>query len=126
LARRRNRASPPVGKQQRGIDGRITARNVSSLVWSKILKTANWTAGNSAKPLNRRRRLRRGEAAKAQATRGFKMIGINHISYSCSDYAKARDFYAARFPGGLSIRERAKAERLVWKTFATAASTAST
>src|SRR5262249_48791786 len=24
-----------------------------------------------------------GEAAHAQANRGFKMIGINHISYSC-------------------------------------------
>ena len=36
-----------------------------------------------------------GEAANAQETRGFKMIGINHISYSCPDYAKARDFYAS-------------------------------
>jgi catechol 2,3-dioxygenase-like lactoylglutathione lyase family enzyme len=36
-----------------------------------------------------------GEAANAQAARGFKMIGINHISYSCPDYAKARDFYTA-------------------------------
>ena len=36
-----------------------------------------------------------GEAANAQAPRGFKMIGINHISYSCPDYAKARDFYTS-------------------------------
>jgi catechol 2,3-dioxygenase-like lactoylglutathione lyase family enzyme len=36
-----------------------------------------------------------GEAANAQVTRGFKMIGINHISYSCPDYAKARDFYTS-------------------------------
>ena len=36
-----------------------------------------------------------GDAANAQATRGFKMIGINHISYSCPDYAKARDFYTS-------------------------------
>jgi hypothetical protein len=36
-----------------------------------------------------------GEAANAQATRGFKMIGINHISYSCPDCAKARDFYTS-------------------------------
>ncbi len=34
-----------------------------------------------------------GEAANAQAGRGFKVLGINHISYSCPDYAKARDFY---------------------------------
>ena len=38
-----------------------------------------------------------GEAANAQATRGFKMIGINHVSYSCPDYAKARDFYTSVF-----------------------------
>src|SRR5437016_3903226 len=38
-----------------------------------------------------------GEAANAQAGRGFKMIGINHISYSCPDYSKARDWYAAVF-----------------------------
>ena len=36
-----------------------------------------------------------GDAAKAQAPRGFKMIGINHISYTCPDYAKARDWYAS-------------------------------
>ena len=36
-----------------------------------------------------------GEAANAQASRGFKMLGINHISYTCPDYAKARDFYAS-------------------------------
>jgi len=36
-----------------------------------------------------------GDAAKAQAPRGFKMLGINHISYACPDYAKARDFYAS-------------------------------
>src|SRR6266404_962081 len=38
-----------------------------------------------------------GDAANAQATRGFKMIGINHVSYSCPDYSKARDWYAAVF-----------------------------
>ena len=38
-----------------------------------------------------------GEAANAQATRGFKMIGINHISYNCPDYAKARDWYTSLF-----------------------------
>jgi hypothetical protein len=36
-----------------------------------------------------------GDAANAQAARGFKMIGISHISHSCPDYAKARDFYTA-------------------------------
>jgi catechol 2,3-dioxygenase-like lactoylglutathione lyase family enzyme len=36
-----------------------------------------------------------GDAAKAQAPRGFKMIGINHISYTCPDYAKVRDWYVS-------------------------------
>jgi catechol 2,3-dioxygenase-like lactoylglutathione lyase family enzyme len=37
-----------------------------------------------------------GEAANAQtAARGFKVLGINHISYSCPDYVKARDFYTS-------------------------------
>lgn len=35
-----------------------------------------------------------GDAANAQAPRGFKLIGVNHVSYSCPDYTKARDFYA--------------------------------
>jgi catechol 2,3-dioxygenase-like lactoylglutathione lyase family enzyme len=36
------------------------------------------------------------EAANAApATGGFKTIAVNHISYSCPDYTKARDFYAA-------------------------------
>jgi catechol 2,3-dioxygenase-like lactoylglutathione lyase family enzyme len=25
--------------------------------------------------------------------RGFKVIGVNHISYSCLDYTRARDFF---------------------------------
>ncbi|HKA41037.1 MAG TPA: VOC family protein [Burkholderiales bacterium] len=34
--------------------------------------------------------------ANAQAPRrGFKMIGINHLSYTCPDYAKARDWYTS-------------------------------
>jgi hypothetical protein len=36
-----------------------------------------------------------GDAAQAQAQRGFKIIGINHMSYTCPDYAKARDWYAS-------------------------------
>jgi catechol 2,3-dioxygenase-like lactoylglutathione lyase family enzyme len=36
-----------------------------------------------------------GDAAQAQAPRGFKVIGINHISYACPDYRKARDWYAS-------------------------------
>ena len=36
-----------------------------------------------------------GDAANAQPTRGFKMLGINHISYTCADYTKARDWYAS-------------------------------
>jgi catechol 2,3-dioxygenase-like lactoylglutathione lyase family enzyme len=34
------------------------------------------------------------EAANAAPTDGFKTIAVNHISYSCPDYTKARDFYA--------------------------------
>jgi catechol 2,3-dioxygenase-like lactoylglutathione lyase family enzyme len=36
-----------------------------------------------------------GEAANAQAARGFKVLGINHVSYRCPDYIKARDFYSS-------------------------------
>jgi catechol 2,3-dioxygenase-like lactoylglutathione lyase family enzyme len=36
-----------------------------------------------------------GDAAQAQAPRGFKVIGINHFSYTCADYTKARDWYAS-------------------------------
>jgi catechol 2,3-dioxygenase-like lactoylglutathione lyase family enzyme len=36
-----------------------------------------------------------GDAAQAQAQRGFKIIGINHMSYTCPDYAKAREWYAS-------------------------------
>jgi catechol 2,3-dioxygenase-like lactoylglutathione lyase family enzyme len=36
-----------------------------------------------------------GDAAQAQAQRGFKIIGVNHFSYTCPDYTKARDWYAS-------------------------------
>jgi catechol 2,3-dioxygenase-like lactoylglutathione lyase family enzyme len=38
-----------------------------------------------------------GDAANAQAPNGLKVIGINHLSYTCSDYTKARDFYTSVF-----------------------------
>ena len=34
-----------------------------------------------------------GDAAQAQPTRGFKVLGVNHISYTCPDYTRARDFF---------------------------------
>ncbi len=34
-----------------------------------------------------------GDAAQAQPVSGFKVIGVNHISYSCPDYTRARDFF---------------------------------
>src|SRR5262245_18368919 len=34
------------------------------------------------------------EAANAAPSTGFKTIAVNHISYSCPDYTKARDFYS--------------------------------
>ena len=37
------------------------------------------------------------EAANAAPAQGFKIIGVNHISYACPDYRKARDFYASVF-----------------------------
>jgi len=36
-----------------------------------------------------------GDAAQAQAPRGFKIIGINHMSYTCPDYTRAREWYAS-------------------------------
>ncbi len=36
-----------------------------------------------------------GEAANAQPASGFKALGINHVSYRCPDYIKARDWYAS-------------------------------
>ena len=35
-----------------------------------------------------------GDVAKAAPARGLKMLGVNHISYSCDDYRVARDYYA--------------------------------
>lgn len=34
-----------------------------------------------------------GDAAQAQPARGFKVLGVNHISYTCPDYTRARDFF---------------------------------
>src|SRR2546427_2824749 len=34
------------------------------------------------------------EAANAAPSTGFKTIAVIHISYSCPDYTKARDFYS--------------------------------
>ena len=36
-----------------------------------------------------------GNAAKAAPAKGLKMLGVNHISYSCADYAKVRDWYSS-------------------------------
>src|SRR5437868_6035491 len=34
-----------------------------------------------------------GDAANAQERTGFKVLAVNHYSYTCPDYTKARDFY---------------------------------
>lgn len=34
-----------------------------------------------------------GHAMAAEPTRGFKAIGVDHLSYRVSDYQKTRDFY---------------------------------
>jgi catechol 2,3-dioxygenase-like lactoylglutathione lyase family enzyme len=36
-----------------------------------------------------------GETANAQTAHGFKVLGINHVSYRCPDYIKARDWYSS-------------------------------
>jgi catechol 2,3-dioxygenase-like lactoylglutathione lyase family enzyme len=36
-----------------------------------------------------------GEAANAETGRGLKMLGVNHLSYACADFAKARDWYVS-------------------------------
>ena len=51
-----------------------------------------------------------GDAAKAQAPRGFKMLGINHLSYSCPDYTKVRDWYVTNF-GMESIKNKDNGQR---------------
>ena len=42
-----------------------------------------------------------GDAAHAQTSTGFKVLGINHFSYTCPDYTKPRDFFTSVF--GLEI-----------------------
>src|SRR4029077_10491712 len=37
------------------------------------------------------------QANAAPAGRGLKGLGINHISYQCPDYKKARDWYSSMF-----------------------------
>src|ERR1700680_3195816 len=36
-------------------------------------------------------------AANAAPARGLTMLGINHLSYNCPDYARARDWYTSVF-----------------------------
>jgi catechol 2,3-dioxygenase-like lactoylglutathione lyase family enzyme len=36
-----------------------------------------------------------GDAAQAQSARGLNVLGVNHLSYTCADYTKARDFYTS-------------------------------
>ncbi len=38
-----------------------------------------------------------GEEANAQTSSGFKVLGINHFSYTCPDYTKPRDFFTSVF-----------------------------
>lgn len=42
-----------------------------------------------------------GEDAHAQTSTGFKALGINHFSYTCPDYTRARDFFVSVF--GLTV-----------------------
>lgn len=34
-----------------------------------------------------------GSAAKAAPAQGLKLLGVNHVSYACTDYRVARDWY---------------------------------
>jgi len=38
-----------------------------------------------------------GEDAHAQTSSGFKVLGINHFSYTCPDYTKPRGFFTSVF-----------------------------
>jgi catechol 2,3-dioxygenase-like lactoylglutathione lyase family enzyme len=38
-----------------------------------------------------------GGAAQAAPSQGLKMLGVNHVSYACSDYKVARDWYQKVF-----------------------------
>jgi catechol 2,3-dioxygenase-like lactoylglutathione lyase family enzyme len=38
-----------------------------------------------------------GDAANAQTGTGLKVLAVNHLSYTCPDYTKARDFYTSVF-----------------------------
>jgi catechol 2,3-dioxygenase-like lactoylglutathione lyase family enzyme len=38
-----------------------------------------------------------GSAAQAAPASGLKILGVNHISYACTDYKVARDWYAKVF-----------------------------
>ena len=58
--------------------GKVSRRQFCETV---ALAAAVYAAGNAA-----------ADAAPAQ---GFKPIAINHISYACPDYRKARDFYSS-------------------------------
>jgi catechol 2,3-dioxygenase-like lactoylglutathione lyase family enzyme len=42
-----------------------------------------------------------GEGANAETSSGFTVLGINHFSYTCPDYTKARDFFTSVF--GLDV-----------------------
>jgi catechol 2,3-dioxygenase-like lactoylglutathione lyase family enzyme len=51
-----------------------------------------------------------GDAANAQASRGFKVLGVNHISYRCPDYIKARDWYSSVL--GMQVAPGRETEKL--------------
>jgi len=54
-----------------------------------------------------------GDAANAQPTRGLKVLGVNHISYRCPDYTKARDFYSSVFGMGV-VRDNGRQANLTF------------
>jgi catechol 2,3-dioxygenase-like lactoylglutathione lyase family enzyme len=66
-----------------GLDsGKIDRREFCKTV---ALAAAVYGAGDAAQ----------AQSNQAQSDRGFKIIGINHMSYTCPDYPKARDWYAS-------------------------------
>ena len=69
--------------------------------------------------------VRRASAeANAAPAHGFKLLGLNHLSYQCPDYTKARDFYASTFGmevtndkgNGRVLAVGAEAKRMVGRT----------
>src|SRR5947209_5752678 len=62
------------------------------------------------------------EAANAAPSQGFKMIAVNHISYACPDYRKAR---VTRACWACKTRKTIKSRGPIWRSAPAVAATIS-